>query len=246
MPRNRKLLGDFYLWASPPLWWVFCPFPFLFFFYSKTKYLPSLKNVLLSGLFLLLDPMYSFSKNFPLFKTFPLSPNFLFQTLFFSKISSSLTFNHEWQNSNLLDLSWTISITKPNTKHPMSALFRRLKIMTKYGEHRKQGLPPLKKYGEHRKQGLPPLTSGARSISTRDSVRARGKRPFGEVERPRGLCGASLERPVEESREVGPGSVLRSQLGLPTRPPGQAGGEGRCRQPLGKDRPIWGLWRRPT
>ena len=87
------------------------PFPFLFFFYSKTIYLATPKNVLLSVLFLLLDPIYSFYKNFPLFKTFPLSPKFLFQTLFFSKISSSLTFSNEWQNSNLLDLSWTISIT---------------------------------------------------------------------------------------------------------------------------------------
>ena len=93
------------------MWWTSLSLSFFVLFllqdhiFGYSKKCPPFRSFPSSG------PYIFVYKNFPLFKTFPLSPKFLFQTLFFSKISSSLTFSNEWQNSNLLDLSWTISIT---------------------------------------------------------------------------------------------------------------------------------------
>ena len=234
MPQNRILLGYCYLWASPPLWWVFCPFPFLFFFYSKTIYLPSPKNVLIFRFFLLLDHTYSFSKKLP-----PLKNSSSFSKISnFSKLFSSQKILPPWllTMNGKIPISW-IFLGQCQSRNQIS------NIQWAPFSNAWKSWPPLqrrKKYGEHRKQGLPPLTSGARSISTRDS----GTRGRLERQRDREASALQASRGRSRSRER---SCRVPFWGLSLGgPPGQAGGEGRCRQPLGKDRPIWGLWRRPT
>ena len=81
---------------------LLCPFPFLFFFYSKTIYLATPKNVLLSVLFLLLDPIYSFTKTSPSLKLF------LYLQNFFSKLFSSQKFLPPWllAMNGKIPISW--------------------------------------------------------------------------------------------------------------------------------------------